>query len=597
MTNKAIAAMFEGALAQHTALLGKTGSGKTITGKLMVEQVVARGARVCILDPLKSDWWGLISSADGKRPGLPFHILGGPRGHLPLHSSAGKAIGEIVANGSLPLSIIDMADFEPGGQVKFFVEFAQTLFRKVRGVVYLVVEEAHQFAPKERSGIGAENMSIHWAKTLATASRSKGIRLILLTQRNQALHNALLGSCDTIIAHRLIAPADQEPIVKWLKANTSREVMERVSSELSSLRTGTGWFCSGEAKVFERVEFPMIATYDNTATPTDDDQGRHEVKTAPVDSEKLRAIIGAAVKDAEASDPKALRAKVAKLEHDLVAMTTRAEAAEKRAQSGPAKVTTIEKPVVGMKAAAGIQKAEREMRKTLQSLRKVSDAFVVTADRVGNEVDRLAVEFQKVTQPPPAAPVMMTISPPVRHFAKPAPKPPARIIHRDPAYTPAGTNEVLLPVGGISRLQRIMLTVLAQHGPCRLAKLAVLSGYVVNGTVYNALGYSRRDGYIVGGNQDEMSITDAGLAVLGSYDPLPTGEALRQNWLNKFGSFPGQILRELINNRDGYTLSELSERIGRQVNGTFYNALGKLRTAGVLVGENREVMRASDLLF
>lgn len=121
------------ALAQHSAVLGKTGSGKTSTTKLLIEQVVADGARVCILDPIKSDWWGLTSSADGRRAGLPFHILGGPRGHVPLHAAAGKAIGEIVASGQLPLSIIDMADFAAGGLQKFFVDFAPTLLRRMRG--------------------------------------------------------------------------------------------------------------------------------------------------------------------------------------------------------------------------------------------------------------------------------------------------------------------------------------------------------------------------------------------------------------------------------------------------------------------------------
>lgn len=159
------------ALAQHIALLGKTGSGKTSTGKGLVEQIVASDplARVCILDPIKSDWWGLTSSADGRHPGLPFHILGGPRGHVDLHPSAGRAIGEMVGRGALPLSIIDMADFPPGGLQEFFNEFAPALLRTMRGVVHLVIEEAHEFAPKERAGIGGENLTLHHAKKLATA--------------------------------------------------------------------------------------------------------------------------------------------------------------------------------------------------------------------------------------------------------------------------------------------------------------------------------------------------------------------------------------------------------------------------------------------
>jgi hypothetical protein len=306
----------QAALEQHTAVLGKTGSGKTSTSKLIVEHVVADGDRVCILDPIKSDWWGLTSSVDGKKAGLPFHILGGPRGHVPLHSSAGRAIGEIVASGALPLSVLDMADFEPGGLQRFFVDFAPTLLKKMRGVLYLVIEEAHEFAPKERSGIGAENLAIHWAKKLATAGRSKGIRLIVATQRTQSLHNALLGSCDTMIVHRLTAPADQEPVKKWLKANATKEVMEKVDGSLSSQKTGSAWICSGEAKVFEQVQFPRISTYDNSATPTKD-SGVQQVKTAPVDQALLRSIIGEAVKESEENDPKALKAEIAALKRQF----------------------------------------------------------------------------------------------------------------------------------------------------------------------------------------------------------------------------------------------------------------------------------------
>lgn len=310
----------DAALQQHVAILGKTGSGKTSTAKLAVEQIVRAGSRVCVLDPIKSDWWGVALAADGIERGLPFQILGGPRGHVALHSAAGKAVAEVVASGALPHSIIDMANFEAGGIAKFFTEFAPVLLQKMRGVLYLVIEEAHEFAPKERSGIGQESMAIHFAKRLAVAGRSKGIRLIILTQRTQALHNALLGSCDSMIAHRLTAPADQEPVIKWLKANADKETVKRVTESLSSLKTGEGWLCSGEAQIFERRKFPRITTFDNSATPVD---GEHrEVDVPPVDVGALKALIGSAVAEAEASDPKRLKEENAKLRGQIQKLTT-----------------------------------------------------------------------------------------------------------------------------------------------------------------------------------------------------------------------------------------------------------------------------------
>lgn len=263
----ALARIPEASLDSHIAVLGMTGSGKTSTAKLAVEQVVASGGRVCILDPIKSDWWGMVLAADGKKPGLPFTILGGPKGHLPLPVKSGKAIAEVVASGALPLSILDMADFGPGGQGTFFGDFAETLYKRVKGVVHLVIEEAHTFAPKQQT-LKEEPMSIFWAKRLASASRTKGLRVIVCTQRTQSLHNDLLSSCETVIAHRMTFPADQKTITDWIKAKRSKEEVETVGRSLSSLADGEGWIIGARAGMVERVRFARNQTYDNTSTPT-----------------------------------------------------------------------------------------------------------------------------------------------------------------------------------------------------------------------------------------------------------------------------------------------------------------------------------------
>lgn len=567
------------ALAQHIAVLGKTGSGKTSTGKLIVEQVAESGARVCVLDPLKSDWWGLTSSADGKRPGLPFHILGGPRGHVPLHAQAGKAIGEIVATGALPLSIVDMADFGPGDHMRFFCDFAQALLRKMRGVLYLVIEEAHEFAPKERSGIGAENMGIYWAKKIATAGRSKGIRMMVLTQRTQSLHNALLGSCETVIAHRLTAPADQKPVLDWLKANATAGIQQMVSAQIASLKTGAGWVCSGEAGIFERRDFPRIKTYDNSATP-EHDSAEHQVKTAPVDADKLRSIIGDAVKDAEANDPSLLRAEIQRL---------KAEAA--RAGKAPAADPDAEfrgyERGRGEGAAAGYADGWRECSE--QSALTIHAAAATIKMRAGTpegyaaplakHSDQFAKNRKSASSPALVAHedgcafltggncnCDFSKTPAGRHYAG------MRERTRTPAAAPRHRSgePAALPIG-----ERATLTACAQNpGGCTREQLSILTGYK----------RSSRDAYIqrlrekglVESGQDRVTATDAGLDALGStFEPLPTGGALRAYWLGKLPEgerkvlqvlidvYPNSVDRQVIDDATGYKRSSRDAYIQR----------------------------------
>lgn len=570
----------ESVLSQHIAVLGKTGSGKTSTAKLLVEQVVASGARVCILDPVKSDWWGLTSSADGKRAGLPFHILGGRHGHVSLHPQAGNAIGEIVASGQLPLSILDMSDFEMGGLQQFFVHFAPALLRKMRGVLYLVIEEAHEFAPKERAGFGQENMAIHFAKKLATAGRSKGIRMVIATQRTQALHNAVLGSCETMIAHRLISPADQEPVAKWLRANLTKEKAKEVEASLSTLKTGEAWVCSGESGLFERRQFPRISTYDNSATPSED-SGDVTVKTAEVDRDHLRSIIGSAVEEAKANDPAELKRKIAELEKRLrlaAAPTSTTEIREVKVPDRDSLAALIDKMDSAVEACGHVE----------QALENTSSETV----RLRGEVELLSREIKHQLSLSTSQRAFIAKSTPEIERAL-ARQSVGRVQRVEINSSSEGSSEV-----GRGGLRRILIAIAQRPGldNRQLGLRACLSSR--SGTFSTYLAKARTNGWITQ-NGSGFHLTEEGAKALGSFEDLPTGSELREYWINELGRDSGAS-RMLTALCEAYPHSMTNDQLGEAANissrsGTFSTYLSKLR--GLELVEGRGDLRASQELF
>jgi hypothetical protein len=221
-----------------------------------------------------------------------------------------------------------------------------------------------------------------------------------VTQRTQTLHNAMLGSCDTMIAHRLTAPADQEPVKKWLKANVSKEIFDKVEASLASLKIGSAWICSAEAQVAELVQFPKISTFDNSATPTGNEASQ-DVKTARVDQDKLRAIIGDAVKEAESDAPKALRTEITRLKADL---------AKKPAEAAPVDTREIERKAWVRGKLEGYGEAIKDVSrifgnvtKQLVPLRQLFEGLEESASRIQGWADRVEERKAELASSSPAS--------------------------------------------------------------------------------------------------------------------------------------------------------------------------------------------------
>src|SRR5271167_3959301 len=106
----------DAALDADIAILGKKGRGKTFTAKGLVERLLSMGRRVVVLDPL-SVWWGLKAAADGKGPGYPIAVFGGPQGDLPLSDTSGAVLGELIVSSGIS-AVLDMGAMRKAEQAR-----------------------------------------------------------------------------------------------------------------------------------------------------------------------------------------------------------------------------------------------------------------------------------------------------------------------------------------------------------------------------------------------------------------------------------------------------------------------------------------------
>lgn len=226
----------DAAFDQHTGYLGKTGAGKSYALRGAVEKLLSQGKRVCVVDP-KGDWWGLKSSADGKRPGYPVVIFGGEHADVPINPHCGAQVAEIVATGNRPC-VIDFGGWMVGDRTRFWIDFSSTLFRLNKSPLWLVIDEVHNFAPQGKIYDPDAGKCLHWTNRIASEGRGKGFRLMIASQRPQKVHKDTLTCVETLIAMRVLHPLDRAPIKEWLEGAGDKGTASHVLDELSALQRG-----------------------------------------------------------------------------------------------------------------------------------------------------------------------------------------------------------------------------------------------------------------------------------------------------------------------------------------------------------------------
>lgn len=542
-------------LASHIGILGKAGSGKTVTAKGYCEALLDQKKRVCIVDPT-GVWWGLKSSKDGKRAAFPVVIFGGEHADFPIGSNHGAAIAEIVGTTETSC-ILDTRLMTVGERTRFFTDFAETLLRKNKGPLHLVIDEAHVFAPQGRVNDPQSGKMLHATNNLVSLGRASGLRITMISQRPAKLHKDSLTQVETLIAMRCTAPQDRAAVQEWIAASVGKGEGQDIMNSLPALKTGTGWIWSPEIDLLEKVDFPMIQTYDSSKAP--DDNERNSVVLAKIDQEGIQNKLETVAAEILNEDPKRLRARIAEL--------------ERQAKAAP--------PPVDPKA---IQDAndlgydegfahghEAGYDLAIERLKEHKNKYAGTGKRV-------------VSQKPPVSTDKHVLLSELRDKIPPS-----------PLMTKKNPNIVI--DDKLSAGERKILSVIAAFGTVTKSKISIISGYSIKSSSFANYLSSLRSKGCAEGYGDTISITAAGRSALGDFDPLPAGKDLLEFWYQKLEKAPREILKALagVYPRE-LSKAELSELSGYSLTSSSYaNALSTLRSLELISGYQE--MKANDDFF
>lgn len=551
------------AITQTFAILGKRGRGKTNTAVVLAEELIGTGLPVWIVDTVGA-WWGLRSSADGKKAGLPVVVFGGDHGDVPLEETAGALIARVLVDKRIP-AVIDTSLFSKAAARRFLTAFVTEVYHRNRQPVHVIFDEADELAPQRPGQDGVKLLGA--MEDFVRRGRLRGLGCTLVTQRPAVLHKDVLTQAEVLVAMGMTGPRDVNAINEWVQLHADEETARQVRGTLAALPVGTAWVWSPEwLNILQKVAIRQRRTFDSSATPKVGQEVIVPQKQAEIDLAALGAEIAATAEKKKADDPTTLRRRIVDLERQIA---RKAQPAPAPAPAPAPEPVEVEVPVLDAEALAHLDDLATRFDNALPGL--VGLAIQVQ--------DIIAAARDKVARPTVTAK-------PARTAPAPAPRPTttARTI---PTPAPKAEHDTDGDGLVLGKAHRAILTVLAQRGAQTAQQVATLAGYSANGGGYNnAISALRTAGYLTG-RKEALTITDDGQLALGEFEPLPEGQDLVNYWLGKFGKAERLILGVLIEawpeSLDREALAAATDYAA--TGGGFNNSVSKLKTLALIHGD------------
>lgn len=183
---------------QRIAILGISGSGKTNTAAVLIEETLQQGIPLTIVD-IEGEYWGLKERYE-------LLIVGrGPMVDLEIGIEQAAQIAEFSLRQRLTV-ILDLSEFKLDQAFALLLAYFERLWelasleRKPYGIV---LEEASEFIPQ-----GAATPLKNILKTISSRGRKKGLSLTMINQRATTLEKNALTQARLLFLHNVVYPSD-----------------------------------------------------------------------------------------------------------------------------------------------------------------------------------------------------------------------------------------------------------------------------------------------------------------------------------------------------------------------------------------------------
>lgn len=560
---------------EANAILATRGAGKSYTSAVLTEELHAAGIQTVAVDPA-GVYWGLRSSASGKGDGLPFYVLGGEHGDLPLEPTAGAFVADLIVDSGHSF-VLDLSHFESkADSTRFVTAFAERLYYRkgkaeARTTLHLVVDEADEFAPQKP--MREETKMLHNVERLVKRGRSRGIGVTLITQRSQAINKSVLDLIETLVVMRMLSPRSRDAVKLWIDARDLRDESGVIES-LSSLPTGTAWVWSPLRGVLKRVAVRRIRTFDSYETPKPGEVREQPSRRAELDLADLGEQMQATVERSKENDPVALRKQIAELRRELASRPT--ETREVPVEK------VVEVPVLSETDLARLDAI-------FENYRHVADTVSRAAAELDARHEDLFSKLVSARGKTRLAGAGIEIAPKEQARPRPTPAQPA------PDHERGNGN------GSLDTGARRLLETLARHHPMRLppGQLALLAGRKARGGAWNTSMRRLRDGGYVREDAGLLALTDLGVEETGAdaLEPISTQEVI-DHWRRALPAGPCSLFDLLVREHpNGLSPEQAAELLGRQPRGGAWNTAVSTLVRNGLAEKTGGILRASDSLF